>query len=561
MELVYLWVEDYKNIKKQGFNFSPRFRCEYDDVKKELTIDENDDYISDFFGENINVTAIVGKNGSGKSSVLDQTIYSIFNNQNTLLVVEINEEYYCFHRYPNPQKFTINSKLKINKVVGFDKIDILYLKTEKNCPAVDDDFLQDFEQPSFYDEITDLIYIDEYSEEYRNDTSILLSRDKFGLYAIKLHQLGFNIQNLFFDFKINYFHINVNNRYLYELLYDTSRISRLKKKHEEMYHDLRLNIYDMYLYNIFFTKNIQDNFFEECMVKHDGGYNKFQVNYEKAYDILKAHNVDISVYHYEFEEFDNYLTQHDGDIDIKDISKIKKNILPFYTFNAIDSKNRGYSDLSYGEKNIIIQLMAIYYRTITSEEKSIFIVLDEPDISLHPSWQKRYLNQIIQFLSQTNKKIQLLTSTHSPFLLSDIPKQSIIFLNKDENGNCKVVDGLKEKKQTFGANIHTLLSDSFFMEDGLMGEFAKGKINEIIEFHKEVEENKKKKSNCFSLRRRYLRLKTKFWQTQSIIGEDYLKQVIRNHLVEIEKILLGKNIAKKEEITRTKKYLKSLEDE
>jgi hypothetical protein len=59
MELVYLWVEDYKNIQKQGFNFSPRFTCDYDG--KELTIKENDDYIENFFGDNINVTAIVGK--------------------------------------------------------------------------------------------------------------------------------------------------------------------------------------------------------------------------------------------------------------------------------------------------------------------------------------------------------------------------------------------------------------------------------------------------------------------------------------------------------------------
>ena len=36
------------------------------------------------------------------------------------------------------------------------------------------------------------------------------------------------------------------------------------------------------------------------------------------------------------------------------------------------------------------------------------------------------------------------------------------------------------EKQTFGANIHTLLSDSFFMEDGLMGEFAKSKIDKAI---------------------------------------------------------------------------------
>ena len=31
MELVYLWIEDYKNIQKQGVNFSPRFTCGYDE--------------------------------------------------------------------------------------------------------------------------------------------------------------------------------------------------------------------------------------------------------------------------------------------------------------------------------------------------------------------------------------------------------------------------------------------------------------------------------------------------------------------------------------------------
>jgi hypothetical protein len=44
MELVYLWVEEYKNIRKQGFNFSPRFRWSYDAEEKELTIDENPIY-------------------------------------------------------------------------------------------------------------------------------------------------------------------------------------------------------------------------------------------------------------------------------------------------------------------------------------------------------------------------------------------------------------------------------------------------------------------------------------------------------------------------------------
>jgi hypothetical protein len=41
MELVYLWVEDYKNIYHQGFNFSPAlvFDFKYEYVEKKLKKD------------------------------------------------------------------------------------------------------------------------------------------------------------------------------------------------------------------------------------------------------------------------------------------------------------------------------------------------------------------------------------------------------------------------------------------------------------------------------------------------------------------------------------------
>ena len=91
MELVYLWVEEYKNIRNQGFNFSPSFECEFKDgvlticdkKKKEC---KNNEYLENFFGKNINVTAIVGENGTGKSNVFEIIITlltSINKNENS----------------------------------------------------------------------------------------------------------------------------------------------------------------------------------------------------------------------------------------------------------------------------------------------------------------------------------------------------------------------------------------------------------------------------------------------------------------------------------------------
>jgi hypothetical protein len=117
MELVYLWVEEYKNIRNQGFNFSPRFEFHYDKDSKKLTKirDESTTYKS-IFPDNINVTAIVGENGSGKSSIVklifmliffkkfestnDKTIFiqlknliEHYGNKELFLIVRHNEEF------------------------------------------------------------------------------------------------------------------------------------------------------------------------------------------------------------------------------------------------------------------------------------------------------------------------------------------------------------------------------------------------------------------------------------------------------------------------------------
>ena len=194
------------------------------------------------------------------------------------------------------------------------------------------------------------------------------------------------------------------------------------------------------------------------------------------------------------------------------------------------------------------------------EEKNNILLFDEIELYLHPNWQKRVLKIILDFIhkNKLKKNLHIIVASHSPFILSDIPKENVIFLNKFDkeetknkypkldakdlkDGNCINVSKHIELK-TFGANIHTLLSNGFFMSDGLMGEFAKSKINEIKKFYEIVK---------------------KFNHIQSIIGEQFLQTIIKNYLDDLHlifsdnKTLIDKELA---ELEKRKKHLESLKN-
>ena len=179
-----------------------------------------------------------------------------------------------------------------------------------------------------------------------------------------------------------------------------------------------------------------------------------------------------------------------------DTSNLKKDeLIPIGCYRFIinvknDTKNNdsvsNINVLSSGEQHLVHTMQSVLYHILnvnsvhSSEVEKIKyeyinIIFDEIELYFHPEYQRRFVFELLERLDSLKKGthipkikgINILFCTHSPFILSDIPKQNVLFL------------GDKKDFKTFGANITTLLSNSFFMEN-LIGEFAKNKINDVI---------------------------------------------------------------------------------
>jgi hypothetical protein len=103
--------------------------------------------------------------------------------------------------------------------------------------------------------------------------------------------------------------------------------------------------------------------------------------------------------------------------------------------------------------------------------------LEEIELYSHPDYQRRLVRQLLNQLEKADlqeiESVSILFVTHSPFILSDIPKSCVLFL---ENG----LPRNNMQENTFGANIHSLLKNGFFLPNLPMGEFAYEKINEMF---------------------------------------------------------------------------------
>lgn len=147
--------------------------------------------------------------------------------------------------------------------------------------------------------------------------------------------------------------------------------------------------------------------------------------------------------------------------------------------------------LSSGERQLIYQMSTILYhlynlRSVNSEMityKNINIVLDEMEICYHPDYQRQFIKRFIDLLKATGLNrtmyFNILLTTHSPFVLSDVLSTQILYLRNGEQVKREEKERMVEP---FAANVNDIIKQSFFMEDGFVGELAKEKINSLVDF-------------------------------------------------------------------------------
>ena len=131
--------------------------------------------------------------------------------------------------------------------------------------------------------------------------------------------------------------------------------------------------------------------------------------------------------------------------------------------------------MSSGEMSFLT-MFARLYRFVGKKNENIVVFLDEAETTLHPEWQRRLVSYCIRFFEVflPDNNYQLIFASHSPMLLTDVPKQNVVFVNEK---HC-VVDVRRQK--AFAANIFELYKDSFLLDKGQIGEFAASKVNELM---------------------------------------------------------------------------------
>lgn len=229
-----------------------------------------------------------------------------------------------------------------------------------------------------------------------------------------------------------------------ENMFSTSTIENMKKFQEIDIHDLKNAIREMKFFNEVFDDKI-DNFVK----KINEGYKKYdnwQLNKNnkknkvildnyimdfmgnmpqiskimKWYEIIQDTNTKKEKLQSNIKKFleitNTFLKESNKELVLND----KEGTILFIQSNFSSKKEITLDKLSSGEKQIVIFFAYLIFE-VNSKNKGIYII-DEPELSLHISWQMNFAKSILEVAPN----VQLIFATHSAEIAGHFKRNSVI---------------------------------------------------------------------------------------------------------------------------------------
>ena len=146
-----------------------------------------------------------------------------------------------------------------------------------------------------------------------------------------------------------------------------------------------------------------------------------------------------------------------SDDDLEYIYKLKQCDLINST-NVIFHKqgiNITSDDMSSGEFAMLSTVLSI---SAAADDPHTLVLLDEPELSLHPNWQMTLIDNLDRALM--NQVCHIVIATHSHMVVSDLPmkRSAVTQLEKDDEGNLK---GTNISESTYGWSAEEVLLKVF----------------------------------------------------------------------------------------------------
>ena len=505
MKLIALVIKQYDEFfKNQIFNFSDEYKVSFDFETNELKIDKNPDYIENFYGESIyNISPIVGINGTGKTTVLniisdyspdkfeqdpdnqyfflfelgkqeDRVRFNVFCKNLYVDGNQNNSFNYILENYYEPRKILyVNLQNKGGGSIGYRTT-----LNQEGLAMFIHSYLWLSDRKIISSVLSCSLEIEYYGLKDYSD-SIPRGINAIGFLIYKSIHNIFDEEDKFIKKCLSEPLLAECKKYLKEDVsdYEDSGFNLLLdivkelnpnevKEEENKLKDETRKVKKDYVESIIDIVNI----FRE--IRENGSL----IDNKSSSILLKYSNTNRRL----FEDLNNGLVQYTKSKEL--MRNLCYDLNKSFNNYALLKETPGYH-MSTGEGNLI-EIFSQLYSYLLKHEKSgedIILLVDELETGMHLEWSRRLIKILIDNLSGIledegkGRKIQLIFTTHSPYMLSDIKPGNVIMLEKNQE------TGYSEGKvlqNTFAKNIQEIMKENLI--DNIYGDFALAKINSMI---------------------------------------------------------------------------------